>query len=207
MASVSGRLADGLRRAMLLGAVHPGAHDDVVGVAVLSTGNETVSVDAAGEAWLAELGEDESRDLPRVVCAVAARARSIVAGCAPAGSAARVRVRTPAGRWLLLRGSTLGEGPDAPTAVIIEPARSHELAQLVAGAYELTERERAVTELVARGLATGAIAASLHLSRWTVQDHLKSIFEKVGVTTRGELTARMFLDHDGPHLREGAPAE
>ena len=66
-------------------------------------------------------------------------------------------------------------------------------ARMIADAHELTERERAVTRLVAHGLATGAIAERLHISPWTVQDHLKSIFEKLGVSTRGELVARVFL--------------
>ena len=66
-----------------------------------------------------------------------------------------------------------------------------ELAPILADAYRLTEREREVTRLVARGLPTDAIAARLYLSPWTVQDHLKAIFEKVGVTTRGELVARV----------------
>jgi DNA-binding CsgD family transcriptional regulator len=66
---------------------------------------------------------------------------------------------------------------------------------VAADVYELTERERAITQLVARGLATRAIASRLHISPWTVQDHLKSIFGKVGVGTRGELVARvLFLD-------------
>jgi DNA-binding CsgD family transcriptional regulator len=57
-----------------------------------------------------------------------------------------------------------------------------------------------VTRLVARGLSTEAIAARLYLSSWTVQDHLKAIFEKVGVATRGELVARVFFQQRAPQL-------
>lgn len=76
----------------------------------------------------------------------------------------------------------------------------HEIAPLIASAYGLTERERDVTRLVARGLATREIGAELHLSPWTVQDHLKAIFGKVGVRSRGELVARLFFPEDAPDL-------
>lgn len=78
---------------------------------------------------------------------------------------------------------------------------------LIADAYELTKRERAVTQLVALGLSTRAIAARLHVSPWTVQDHLKSTFEKVRVHTRGELVACVFFEHHAPRLSEAANRE
>ena len=55
-------------------------------------------------------------------------------------------------------------------------------------------RERALTALVARGLATSEIADRMHLSAYTVQDHLKSVFEKSGTSSRGELVSRLETD-------------
>ncbi|PSL04578.1 regulatory LuxR family protein [Haloactinopolyspora alba] len=78
------------------------------------------------------------------------------------------------------------------------------LAATIAGAYGFTERERAITALVARGLSTAEIADRLHLSAYTVQDHLKAIFTKSGTGSRGELVSRLFLDHHVARL-DGAP--
>ena len=104
----------------------------------------------------------------------------------------------------------LGADPGAPlplpiradggAAVIIEEARSPELAPLIADAYAVTPPERSVTQLVAQGLSTSAIASRLFMSPYTVQDHLKSIFEKVDVRSRGELVARLFFEHYAPRL-------
>jgi DNA-binding CsgD family transcriptional regulator len=48
---------------------------------------------------------------------------------------------------------------------------------------------------VARGYSTNELAERLHLSSYTVQDHLKSIFRKSGTGSRGDLVARLFVDH------------
>jgi DNA-binding CsgD family transcriptional regulator len=102
----------------------------------------------------------------------------------------------------VVRGSLVGDGPDSRVAIMLEPARGAELAPLIADAYGLTRRERLVTELVARGFSTNDIAARLHLSAYTVQDHLKSIFDKTGSGSRGDLVARLFFDHYAPRLSE-----
>jgi DNA-binding CsgD family transcriptional regulator len=203
VASVSPYLVEGLRRALLLSALSAETEDreERAGLALLAPDNSVTLADAAAETWLDEMRRDGSGEaLPPAVTAVASRARSIANGEAPAQAVARARVRTESGRWLIVHGSTLGGNGDAQTAVTLEPAGPHELAPLIAAAYELTERERAVTQLVARGLPTNAIAERLQLSPWTVQDHLKSIFEKVGVGTRGELVARLFFDYYAPRL-------
>jgi DNA-binding CsgD family transcriptional regulator len=146
----------------------------------------------AAVAWLDEL-RGRRRVLPHVVTAVADRARAIASG--HSDLAATARARTASGRWVLVRGSVLTNGTHARTAVTLEPARAPELAVLIADAHGLTARERHVTELVAQGLPSAEIAVQLHLSTYTVQDHLKAIFEKLDVSSRGELVARLFVDH------------
>jgi DNA-binding CsgD family transcriptional regulator len=38
----------------------------------------------------------------------------------------------------------------------------------------------------------------------TVRDHVKSVFEKVGVSSRGELIAKLFAEHYAPPLKATA---
>jgi len=111
-------------------------------------------------------------------------------------------VRTHGGSWLLVNASCLrqADGRLGQTAVVVSPAKASEVAPLIVQAYELTPREVDVTRALARGLSTNEIAGVLHLSRYTVQDHLKSVYEKTGVSTRGELVAKMFADHHQPAL-------
>lgn len=203
VAAVADALADGLRRATLVEAVAATRGERGVGVLALDGDDAVVALDPAAERWLAQL-RDEQPDrhgagLPVAVKAVACQARRIAAGRAAAGTVARARVRTADGRWLVLHaGSPVG--PDATTTVVVGPAPMDETAPHIAAAYGLSPRERAVTRLVARGLSTAAIGAELHLSPWTVQDHLKAAFGKVGVRSRGELVARLYFPAGAPDL-------
>jgi DNA-binding CsgD family transcriptional regulator len=204
VASLSGHLAEGLQRALLHTALSTNPDDVDVGLLVLADDNSVQLGNSAAQRWLDELqGSDRNRNhLPIVIPAVAEQARLTAAGHTP-GTIARARVSTASGRWLLVRGSMLGVGSDARVAVILEPAPSPDLAPLIAAAYGLTDREKLVTQFVAQGHSTHAIAWRLHLSPYTVQDHLKSIFDKAGVSARGELVARLFFEHYAPQLAEG----
>jgi len=208
VASLAGALADGLRRAALSGDAVDGGGDDT-GLLVLAADGTVEMANPAAGRWLDELGAGDrpGGHLPLAVRAAASRARAAAAdgandddGDGPAARLARARIRTPAGRWVVVRGSLLGDGPGSRVAILLEAARPPELAPLIADAYGFTERERLVTELVARGFPTSEIAGRLHLSAYTVQDHLKSIFEKSGTGSRGDLVARLFFDHYAPRL-------
>jgi DNA-binding NarL/FixJ family response regulator len=50
--------------------------------------------------------------------------------------------------------------------------------------------ERDVVAALVAGLDTRAVTERLVISRYTVHDHLKSIFQKVGVRSRRELLTR-----------------
>jgi DNA-binding NarL/FixJ family response regulator len=50
----------------------------------------------------------------------------------------------------------------------------------------LSVRERQVLDLLADGVSNAAIAGRLYLSQKTVANHLSAIFQKLGVSSRGE---------------------
>ena len=91
---------------------------------------------------------------------------------------------------MLEAGPLLG-GDDGQVAVHIEPATGDNLLGLMLAAYGLTRRERDICRQVIAGRPTAEIAAQLFISSNTVQDHLKSVFAKTGVRSRGELVARL----------------
>ena len=196
--SLTGLISDGLRRSMLLDDACGDRHD--TGMLVLDPDDGVHLANQVAGRWMDELGLSTraGTKLPLVIRAVARQARAIGSREErhddASASLARARVRTKAGRWVIVRASLLGEGRTAPVAILLEAARPAEMAPLLAAAYALTPQERRVTECVAQGLPTRQIAIRLRMSTYTVQDHLKSIFSKTGTGSRGALIARLFLD-------------
>ncbi|HZJ05064.1 MAG TPA: helix-turn-helix transcriptional regulator [Nocardioidaceae bacterium] len=201
-------IAEGLRRSMLTSAPGPNELDRVAagpGVVVFDEHGQLESISPAAEMWIAEMIEVPAPADPsqsKAVQAVAARARSLLEGQDPLGLEARSRVRTRTGRWLLLYGTRLsGAAPDR-VAVVLQPATGNEVAPLVALAYDLTDRECQVTRLCMQGRSTKQMAQDMQVSAYTVQDHLKAIFAKTRVRSRGELVGQIFLEHYVPRWEE-----
>ncbi|MGH9210637.1 MAG: LuxR C-terminal-related transcriptional regulator [Acidimicrobiales bacterium] len=109
--------------------------------------------------------------------AVALRVEPILDGGSPVGSLLRLGVLA----------DPTGDGP------------CHGARRVTFGWEALTATERSVTELVAQGLTNQEAAERLLLSRHTVGFHLRSIFRKLDVSSRVELT-RLVVQHKAePH--------
>jgi DNA-binding CsgD family transcriptional regulator len=194
------RIAEGLRRALLVSAARRSAEEAGPGLVVLDGAGGLESLTPAAAMWLEQLGALGSASgtspLPPVVLAVAAAARQAQGTDAPA----RAHVRSAAGRWLALDAAPLLGGSAPQVSVVIAPAQPADTALEVLRAYGLSAREREVARLVMLGRSTPQIAAALFISPHTVQDHLKTIFEKVGVHSRKELVGHVFFEHYLPGI-------
>src|SRR5579859_2387497 len=102
--------------------------------------------------------------------------------------------------------------PDAAARLLREEASRHRLDRLAVDAvlaseglvrsnarprlpHGITERELEVLRLLVRGLVDKEIAAKLEISHRTVHHHNQSLFQKIGVTTRG--AAALFAVENG----------
>jgi DNA-binding CsgD family transcriptional regulator len=95
------------------------------------------------------------------------------------------------GCWLRLQAAAL-IGPGNKVAITLEPAAHFQIGMLRLRAHGLTDREIEVALGAIRNETNPQIAVDLHLSPWTVQDHLKSIFNKTSARNRRELSSRFF---------------
>ena len=94
------------------------------------------------------------------------------------------------GRWVKIEAAPLTGQDGGRIAVVLRSAAPAETFELLCRAYALTARERQVVAALIAGDDTRTISKRLVISRHTVQDHLKSVFTKVGVRSRREVLAR-----------------
>lgn len=200
--TVSPLLAEGARRALLVGQATDPESPDGPGLVVLTEDWQVDSMTPGVRRWLSDLpdGDVDAGVLPPAVLAVAGQA--LRHADRPEALATVSRVQGKSGVWIVLHGATLVTTGPRRVAVIVEPAHPARIASLLMSAYGLTDREQDVTRLVLQGNATTEIAAALLVSTQTVQQHLKSVFDKTGVHSRRDLVGKVFFSHYEPRVRD-----
>jgi DNA-binding CsgD family transcriptional regulator len=203
LAHVASAIAKGIRASLRFDAARRGSGTEPPGLIVVDAANAVELITPPARALLDALGSDAlaypDGSLPATVLALASHVRANRTGI----ESNVVTVPSPSG-WITLHASqpTVGDGR---IAIVIEPASGPRSATLRLEINGVTAREREVATLLASGLSNGDIATTLVLSPHTVQDHIKSLFEKLGVTSRQELVARVFLDEYLPEVVQRTP--
>jgi DNA-binding CsgD family transcriptional regulator len=181
-------LADVTRRSVIGRAVDAVPASLAPSLMLVDADNRLVESTPGGHAWAAALRdpEQEAYEIPEVVVTLAAWARALDAQ----GSTDVARSRIPGGdgAWYSAQASCTDQGH---VAVIVQGAQPAELVPLLLTRLGLTPAERQLTGLVLGGRSTKQIAEDLVISPHTVQDRLKSIFDKAGVRSRRDLVAQL----------------
>ncbi|WP_369258408.1 LuxR C-terminal-related transcriptional regulator [Streptomyces sp. R35] len=190
-----------LRRSLLLSGVDSGPLPDAPGWVVLDGDLGVRSMSPTAHHWIEQLQErhapGRAEAAPYLLRALAVQARG-----EPAGAGAHVRAPTSAGRWISLRAWPVDQGGEPTTVVSVGPTDPADLTALVLDVYGLSPRARQIAQHLLLGRSTSEIALHLGVSAYTVQDHLKQIFDKVGVRSRRELVAELFFRHYLPQLAD-----
>ncbi|UMG91929.1 LuxR C-terminal-related transcriptional regulator [Nocardioides sp. TF02-7] len=196
-------LAHGVRTGMLTRLTDAPAPASVSGPAVVVVGpdDQIVSLSLGAEERLAELIDGEAAADPlSPVAALIGAARRYARGDTQVPPRCRVRARS--GMWLVLHAGPLvsRDGRQGEVVITIEEARPPEIVALVVAAFGLTPVSATSPSWSCRAWTPREIAATLHLSTYTVQDHLKSVFEKAAVRSRRELISRIYFDQYVPRM-------
>jgi DNA-binding CsgD family transcriptional regulator len=171
------RLGEPAEAARLLRA-YPPPHGWELGAATVAYAGAAAARDAPGLIAVAQRFASYGMPLHAAEAAMLAGALWRAAGDPRAGGRARLLADTQ------LAGC---EDPVTPALRLGGPAG------------QLTGREREMVLAVAHGESAPAIAARLHLSERTVENHLHRAYTKLGVAGRGELrTALAVTTPDGP---------
>ena len=205
LARVAGAIAYGIRGSLRFDAARRASGSDAPGLIVVDASNTVELMTPPARPLVEALGSDAltygQGVLPPPISALASFARKGDPNAAPGAN--NVTVPGPDG-WITLHASRADES-GGRVAIVIERAAGPRAATLRLELHGVTAREREVATLLAAGSSNAEIAAALVLSPHTVQDHVKSLYEKLDVSSRQELVARVFLDEYLPDVVRQTP--
>ena len=202
LASVTAVIADGIRTSIRFDAARQTRDGSAPGLVVLGPTNDVELITPPAQELLALMQSPALATVPSPVLALAGFTRS--RSRAPDRQPDTVAVPTSSG-WITLHASLPEGGADGRVAIVLERTASPQTTAIRLEAHGVTAREREIATLLAHGLTNPEIAARLVLSLYTVQDHIKNLFEKTGVSSRQELVARVFIDDYLPQLAARTP--
>lgn len=198
-------IAEGIRGSLRFDAARRVAGAEAPGLVIIDGAGEVELITPPALPMLAAIGADglnpEKGELPSGIHALAAFARNQDDSTAGAGTV----VTVPGRDGLVTLHCSKPDPTGDRVAIVIEAATGPRAATVRLEAHGATTREREVATLVARGLTNPEIAKALVLSPHTVQDHVKSLFDKLEVSSRQELVARVFLDEYLPEVIQQTP--
>jgi DNA-binding CsgD family transcriptional regulator len=188
LGQVLGVLAAGARGSWA--ARNPGSgarRADGPGTIIVTTVGTPLTTTAEARRWLGRISPDP-RASQAIIYALTALITAPDTG-QKASPAARVRTRTADGHWLDIHASPLAPAMSGcDIAITIQAASAARVSSLLMRAYTLSARERQIAWLLLNGRTPAEIAEVLHISLYTVKDHMKAIFHKTGTHSRPELT-------------------
>lgn len=206
LAAVTGAIARGIRASLRFDAARRVTGVEAPGLVVLGPGDDVELITPPARELLAAISASAlaytADEVPASVLALASFVRD-APQAAQSGSNV-VTVPSDDG-WVTLHASLPGTAGDRRVAIVIERASAARSATVRLEAFGATAREREVATLLARGLSRVEIAEALVLSPHTVEDHVKNLYDKLGVGSRQELVARVFLDEYLPDVTQQTP--
>ncbi|MFD9076214.1 helix-turn-helix transcriptional regulator [Streptomyces lasiicapitis] len=192
---LAGPLAAALRAFVASKPLRIASHGGPPGVIIVDGHDAIRAVTPGAREWLRAYVPDPAQPVDddalfTALCNITHTARR-----SPDGSAVS-QLFTPCG-WATAHAQPLGVDGEQGNVITIQPATADALLPAVAEWYGITLRERDVIRHALHGVPVKHIARTLGVSVHTANDHLKSVYRKLGVAGRDELFAACLVRTGG----------
>ncbi len=206
LAAVTGSIARGIRASLRFDAARRITGAEAPGMVVLGPQDEVELITPPARELLASLHPRDSGYTDETIATPVLALASFLRASRDVGQGSANIVTVPGGDgWVTLHASLPGPPGDGRVAVVLERATGARSATVRLEAFGATAREREIATLLARGLSRAEMAEALVVSPYTIEDHVKSLYEKLGVSSRQQLVARVFLDEYLPEVERRTP--
>jgi DNA-binding CsgD family transcriptional regulator len=206
LGALTGAIARGIRASLRFDAARRVTGAEAPGMIVLGPHDEVELITPPARELLASLHPMDSGYTDETIATPVLALASFIRSTSDRGQGAGNVVTVPAREgWVTLHASLPGPQDHGRIAIVIERATGTRSATVRLEAFGATAREREVATLLARGLSRAEMAETLVVSPHTVEDHVRNLYEKVGVASRQELVARVFLDEYLPEVVRQTP--